>query len=114
MILSIRDYVIGGLILFSGGQWAYSLHLRHEAQAAKAQVHTATVQAETNKAAADVADHYHTKTIVIRERADAAEKAVQAAPSAGQPLPVDVLDAWRASLTRMRDTASKPDPAYPR
>lgn len=58
----------------------------------------ATAQVTSDQATIKAVDHYSHETVIVRERADRAVQSVQAAPGAGDPVPPEVLTAWRKGL----------------
>lgn len=60
-------------------------------------------EAKAAKVTAKALDQVATTITVNREKADDAVKSVQEAPSADQPVPPDVLDAWAVGIDRLRD-----------
>lgn len=73
--------------------------IQHDAEAKwKARVEAAQAQAAVNANTTQALDQYATKTIVIREKAEASVQRVQEAVGADTPIPPDVLNAWREGL----------------
>lgn len=75
---------------------------------------TATVQADTNQAAATIAGQAAVETRIIHETTERIVHDVQAAPSASAPLPDDLRAALCAGLSELRN--GKPgcvDPGSP-
>ena len=78
---------------------------RKRAEAAAAEVAAA-------KQALEASDAYTEKTIVIREKGNAATQRIYMAPNADSPVPDGVLSAWRDGIDRLRDPSAKAaDPA---
>lgn len=80
-------------------------------KAAEQRAVTAEAQTKVEAAATQAVDALHTQTIIIREKSDAGVQAVQQAPGADQPVPPDVLAAWRAGLGELRQRSGGSDPA---
>lgn len=99
-----------GLAVLGGGAGVVVWKIRHDAtKEQKVFTKAAENQAAVNDVATQAVDHYHTETVVIRERADRAVQAVQQAEGADAPLPPAVRDAWLAGLSDA-PAASPSDP----
>lgn len=78
---------------------------RKRAEAAAAEI-------SATKQALEASNTYTEKTIVIREKGNAATQRIYMAPNADSPVPDGVLSAWRDGIDRLRDPSAKAaDPA---
>lgn len=84
---------MGAIAAVLGGVW-YVRDLQTRADRLKADLATATQQADNNAAAVRAVDTYHETTTIIREKADHAATDIQSAP--GSDVPLD--PAFRARL----------------
>lgn len=66
---------------------------------AKTTAANATAQVGADTATIKGVDHYTEHVTIVREKADRAVEAVQAAPGADDPVPGEVLAAWRKGLS---------------
>ena len=99
----------GVAALLGAGTW-WTLKVKaDEASRWKAKLEAAQQQADANASAVGALDGLNTKTIVIRERADRAVRAVEQAPGAETPIPAAVLEQWRSGL-RHDDPGAASDP----
>jgi hypothetical protein len=105
---------VGGLfVALALGAWGYVTILRREAEHQKAAVFAALAQTRVADAATQAVDHYATQTLVIREKADAASRTIQATAGADTPLPDPVRRAWLDGLRRLRDGSGDADDRAP-
>lgn len=84
---------VGAIAAVLGGVW-YVRDLQTKADRLKADLATATQQADNNEAAVRAVDTYHETTTIIREKAAHAASDIQSAP--GSDVPLD--PAFRARL----------------
>lgn len=92
------------LLATAGGLYIKGRHdAAEKAKASVAASQQAQRQAEVTTTALD---QHAGRTVIIRERADAAVQIIESAPGADSPVPVAVLDAWRSGLRH----DAKPDP----
>jgi hypothetical protein len=100
----------GGLfVAMALGGWGYVTFLRRDAEHEKAAATAAVAQTKVADAATQAVDHYATQTLVIREKADAANQTIQAAAGADTPLPEPVRGAWLDGLRQLRDGSGDTD-----
>ena len=97
------------LLATAGGLY---LRGRHDAaEKAKASV-AASQQAQRQAEVTTTAlDEHSTRTVIIRERQDAAVQIIQAAPGSDSPVPPLVLDAWRRGLLNDSGASDADSPA---
>lgn len=92
----------------------YALWRHEHARADKAEARTEAAERVSDLRASVLQslNTYHAKTVIIRERADHAVKAIEQAPGADEPVPPAVRDVWLSGLASLRDEpASVPDRA---
>lgn len=108
----MRRYVIAfcavlvalGLVLAGYYKVMFDIQ-RKRAEAAAAEI-------AATKQALEASNTYTEKTIVIREKGNAATQRIYMAPNADSPVPDGVLSAWRDGIDRLRDPSAKAaDPA---
>lgn len=87
-----------GVVLVVAG-WAYLTHLRHVAQAQKAQLEQASRQAVVQTATTKAVDQLATKTIQVTEHTHEVVRTIQASPGADSPIPPAVRDLWLGGLS---------------
>lgn len=101
---------VGGLIVaLALGAWGYVNFLRREAEHQKAAASAAVAQTKVADAVTQAVDRYATQTLIIREKADAADHTIQAAAGADTPLPDPVRSAWLDGLRQLRDGSGEAD-----
>lgn len=109
--------IAGGVaaLIFTGAAGAAYWSIYHKGAASqKPKVEAAQAQAQTSETTTKALDHYTERTVVIREKANAAVRIVQAAPGADAPIPDAVRAAWIDGLRHDDPSASDdPDPAKP-
>jgi hypothetical protein len=105
-------FVLSALALTIGGV-AYVQHLQSAAQHAKASEKAALVQTKVETAAVQAVDHYVEHTVILREKAERAVDAVQAAPGADAPLPPELRSVWLAGLRDLSPSPDHPNPGQP-
>jgi hypothetical protein len=72
----------------------------------------AAAEIAATKQALEASETYTEKTVVIREKGNAATQRIYKAPNADSPVPDGVLSAWRDGISRLRDDSAKAaDPA---
>jgi hypothetical protein len=72
----------------------------------------AAAEIAATKQALEASETYTEKTVIIREKGNAATQRIYKAPNADSPVPDGVLSAWRDGIGRLRDDSAKPaDPA---
>lgn len=111
LIRPFLPHLIGGAVALTalGGGFLYIRHLQGEVREARAAREAAEAQAKVDQATTKALDRYHTQTVILREKADAGVQSVRQAPGADQPVPPDVLSAWKRSLGELRDDAEGAD-----
>jgi hypothetical protein len=73
---------------------------------------TAAAEIKATRQALEAANVYTEKTVIIREKGNAATQRIYKAPNADSPVPDGVLSAWRDGIGRLRDDSAEPaDPA---
>ena len=96
------------LATVGGLYWKGRHDAAEKAKAAVAASQAAQRQAEITTTALD---EHSTRTVIIRERQDAAVQIIQAAPGSDSPVPPLVLDAWRRGLLNDASAADADSPA---
>ena len=97
------------ILATAGGLYLRGRHdAAEKAKAAVAASQQAQRQAEVTTTALD---EHSTRTVIIRERQDAAVQIIQAAPGSDSPVPPLVLDAWRRGLLNDPGTTDTDSPA---
>ena len=97
------------LLATAGGLYVKGRHdAAEKAKAAVAASQQAQRQAEVTTTALD---EHSTRTVIIRERQDAAVQIIQAAPGSDSPVPPHVLDAWRRGMLNGSSPADADSPA---
>jgi hypothetical protein len=104
--LSVAQWIAAAiliLILVVGeASFLWSFDPFHRRAHAEEKAVTATVQAETNQAAATIAGSAAVETRIIHETTERVVHDVQQAPSASAPLPDDLRTALCAGLSELR------------
>lgn len=98
---SIEIAVAALFVVLALAAWANHDRMKR----AEARVAAAEAQAALNGQTAHEVDRYHATTTVIREKAEEADRAVQAAPGADAPLDPAFRSALCDGLGRMRGGA---------
>lgn len=97
------------ILALAGGLY---LRGRHDAaEKAKARVEASQQAQRQAEVTTQALDQHTQRTVIIRERADAAVQIVQAAPGAGDPISPDVLSAWRSGLRDNPASDTRDSPA---
>jgi len=94
--LILAGVAAAALMATAGG-----LYLRGRSDAAekaRASVEASQAAQRTAEVTTTALDQHAGRTVIIRERADAAVQIIEAAPGADSPVPPAVLDAWRSGL----------------
>lgn len=92
------------LVLILWLLWSFDPFGRRKAAEAKAAA--ATMQADVSEATTEALDTYQTRTVIIREKSNAAVQQVQRAPGANDPLPDELRRRWLDGL-RANDAAAE-------
>jgi hypothetical protein len=103
--LSMLDLVMGAALVVVVGLLLWNFDPFGRRQRAEQVAATATVQAETNQAAATIAGKAAVETHIIHETTERVVHDVQQAPSASAPLPDDLRSALCAGLSELRHGA---------
>jgi hypothetical protein len=100
---SVFDWILAGLAVMAVGFFVWNFDPFGRRERAEERAATATVQADTNQAAATIAGNAAVETRIIHETTERVVHDVQQAPSASAPLPDDLRAALCAGLSELRD-----------
>jgi hypothetical protein len=101
----IAAAVLVAILLAGVASFAWNFDPFGRRERAEEKAATATVQADTNQAAASIAGQAAVETRIIHETTERVVHDVQQAPSASAPLPDDLRAALCAGLSELRDGA---------
>lgn len=109
MLSRLQTYLIGAALIVLAGLWFMLGRANDRAAKAEAKAAAATRQAEVSDATTKAVDQVLRTEVIIRDRTEKAADAVQSAPGADAPVPVDVLAAWRAGINELRAPGASPE-----
>jgi hypothetical protein len=106
--------MVGAAAAVLAGVGGLYLKGRHdEATKLKPVIVAAKAQSQADQATIQAVDHYTHEITVIHDRSERAQRAVEKAPGADQPLPADVRSRWLAGLSIGSPEGAPDNPAKP-
>lgn len=109
----MKKYLIIAEIAFVLVMAGVALFFHRSAAHERMRAERATAEAEVNQKAMQAVEEYAGRTVVIREKGNAATIKIKEAPDASSPVPDDVLGAWRDGIEQLRQPsggAANPGP----
>ncbi len=100
----MKKYLMIAEIAFVLAMAGLAIFFNAQAERERARAKQAVEQAKADRRALEALETYTQKTIIIREKSNAATVRIKEAPQAQTPVPDDVLSAWRDGIDQLRST----------
>ena len=109
----MKKYVVIAEIAFVLVMGVWAVWANREAYIERIRTAEAVAQAKANEKALEALEAYNSRTVIIREKGNAATVRIKESPKAETPVPDDVLSAWRDGIDQLRgkEPASPDNPA---
>lgn len=109
----MKKYVVIAEIAFVLIAGAWAVWANRQAHIERIKTAEAVAQAKANQKALEALEAYNSRTVIIREKGNAATVRIKESPKAETPVPDDVLSAWRDGIDQLRGKkpASPDNPA---
>jgi hypothetical protein len=106
----LRQYVILAEIAFVLIAGAWAVWANRQAHIERIKTAEAVAQAKANQKALEALEAYNSRTVIIREKGNAATVRIKESPKAETPVPDYVLSAWRDGIDQLRgEKPASPD-----
>jgi hypothetical protein len=106
----VKKWVIIAEVAFVLAMAGLAIFFNAQAERERTRTRQAVERANADRQALEAMETYTQKTIVIREKSNAATVRIKEAPQAESPVPDDVLSAWRDGIDQLRGKEpAKPD-----
>jgi hypothetical protein len=106
----LKKYVVIAEIAFVLIAGAWAVWANREAHIERIRTAEAVAQAKANQKALEALEAYNSRTVIIREKGNAATVRIKESPKAETPVPDDVLSAWRDGIDQLRgEKPASPD-----
>lgn len=106
----MKKWVIIAEVAFVLAMAGLAVFFNAQAERDRMRTRQAVEQAKADRQSLEALEAYTQKTIVIREKSNAATVRIKEAPQAESPVPDDVLSAWRDGIDQLRGKEpAKPD-----
>lgn len=101
----MKKWLLIAEIVFVLGMAGVALFFQRIGAHDRMRAEQAIAEAKANAKALEALETYTSRTVVIREKGNAAAGKIKDAPDAAQPVPDDVLGAWRDGIDQLRNPA---------
>ena len=106
----MKKYVVIAEIAFVLVMGVWAVWANREAYIERIRTAEAVAQAKANEKALEALEAYNSRTVIIREKGNAATVRIKESPKAETPVPDDVLSAWRDGIDQLRgEKPASPD-----
>lgn len=109
----MKKWIIVAEIVFVLAMAGVALVFQRMAAHDRMRAEQAVAEAKANAKALQAVEEYTERTVVIREKGNAATVKIMDAPTASSPVPADVLAAWSDGIEQLRKppgSAADPGP----
>jgi hypothetical protein len=106
----LKKYVVIAEIAFVLVMGVWAVWANRQAHIQRIKTAEAVAQAKASQKALEALEAYNSRTVIIREKGNAATVRIKESPKAETPVPDDVLSAWRDGIDQLRgEKPSSPD-----